>query len=125
MSVRFDVPERTVQQRLDALQSGNVVRCHRARIKEGIVDGSLAPDHFLRRARTDPLLATMKVRDALAATPTFGPERAQKVLRWARVAPTKTLGGMSSEQYGRLLQVIEDSCAPLMRRCWEWERERR
>jgi hypothetical protein len=50
--------------------------------------------------------ASAKVVDLLVSLPKIGQVKAHRILGHARIAPTKTLGGLSSRQRGELLNLI-------------------
>jgi hypothetical protein len=98
------VPERTIQQRMDALANANVIRVRRARLKR---------DLKARRASVFDVLAdppawveTMKVFDLLLAVPKIGRTKANKTLQGCVISPSKTVGGLSPRQRGVLLAVL-------------------
>lgn len=117
----IDAPERSTQQRRDALDTANRVRTYRAEMKRQIRERELPPDHFFRVGRRDPLLATMKLLEALKATPTIGVHKAPRVLQRAGMSPSRTLGGLSSAQFTRLMAALGEFPA-LMRRLEDWDR---
>lgn len=89
-------PERSLDQRLAALDRANEIRMARAQLKRDVKAG--------RRSVRDVLLdppdwaATMHVLDLLLAAPKVGRVKANKVLQLSRVSPSKTLGGMTTRQ---------------------------
>jgi hypothetical protein len=89
-------PDRLLTQRLDALQRANVVRTERALVKRDLKKGKLSIHTLL----LDPpaCLVTAKVFDVLLAVPSYGRVKASKVLRDCRIAPSKTMGGLSLRQ---------------------------
>lgn len=101
-------PERSLVQRMTALDSANRIRTHRADLKRDIKAGrESALDVILNlEERTDgPLLESMKVYDLLLAAPKFGRVKVNKVLVRARVSPSKTLGGLSPRQRAELVSL--------------------
>lgn len=89
-------PDRSLAQRMAALERANDVRTGRARLKRDIKAG--------RRDMIDVLLNppvcadTMKVFDLLLAAPKIGRVKANQVLVRARVSPSKTVGGLTQRQ---------------------------
>jgi hypothetical protein len=96
--------QRSLVQRMDALQRANEIRVRRAELKRAIKAG--------RVALADVLLSppdyaeTAKVFDLLLAAPRFGRVRANKLLVQARISPSKTVGGLSSRQREELVRLI-------------------
>jgi hypothetical protein len=97
-------PERSLQQRLDALERANDVRLYRAQMKRDIKAGKRCPRAVL--AAPGELVETMKVVDLLLAMPRVGRVKAHKVLGRARVSPSKTLGGLTERQRLELLSLL-------------------
>lgn len=98
------VPERTMAQRMDALQRANDIRIKRARLKKKIKAGKVSPARIV--AEPAPELHTMKLFDVLLATPKIGRVKANKIVQRARVSPSKTLGGLTDRQRGELLPQL-------------------
>lgn len=98
------VPERSLQQRLDALERANRVRTHRARLKKDIKAGRLSPIDVLLSG--DPLVANMKVMELLLAAPRIGRVKANRLLFVQRVSPSKTIEGISERQKTALVSAL-------------------
>jgi hypothetical protein len=96
---------RSHEQRRQALARANAVRIARAKLKKDLAAGhaDLAP------LIVDPpeFAASAKVVDLLVSLPKIGQVRAHQILNHARIAPTKTLGGLTSRQRGELLNLIQ------------------
>jgi len=103
--------DRTLEQRMDALEHANDVRVYRARMKKDVKAGRVPYDTFLARGPHDPLLRSMKIQDALRHMPGIGRVKADLFLKAAHVSPSKTLGGMSPAAWERLYLVLESSPA--------------
>jgi hypothetical protein len=99
--------ERSLEQRQHALLRANEIRTYRAEKKKQIHDGDLPADWFFAHGPHDPLLRSMKIKDALLATPSVGAVKADKILRRAGVSPSKTLSGLSGPAWERLYVVLE------------------
>lgn len=97
-------PERSLNQRMDALQRANDVRSRRASLKRDLKGGRQSIDRLL----LDPpeWLETAKVADMLMAVPKFGRVRAGKVLTQCRISASKTIGGLTPRQRAELVQVL-------------------
>jgi len=101
-------PEITDEQRHDALIRANKIRTYRAEKKKDVKAGREPFDFLLVRGPHDERLRTMKVREALLSMPGIGKERVDRMLQRAMVSPSKTLAGMSPQQWERLYRVLED-----------------
>jgi hypothetical protein len=107
MSTRqHQAPDRSYQQRMDALDKANTVRSKRKHIKRDLKAGRVQPLPLL----VDPpwWLDTFKVMDLLIALPKKGRIRADQVLRHHRISPSKTLGGLSDRQRQALAQHLRE-----------------
>lgn len=95
------VPERTLQQRRDALQEANRIRSQRADLKrrmkarkESALDLILEPPDYIE---------SMKVQDLMLAIPKYGKVKTNKTLQLAKISPSKTVGGMTDRQRTELV----------------------
>ncbi|OFW60517.1 MAG: hypothetical protein A2133_11590 [Actinobacteria bacterium RBG_16_64_13] len=97
-------PERSRQQRMDALRRANDIRSERARLKERLRTGELAIAEVLM----DPPSAvhTAKVLDLLLAVPKYGRVKANRLLERCRVSPAKTVNGLTPRQRKELLDML-------------------
>jgi hypothetical protein len=98
-------PERTLAQRLEALDRANVIRMHRAQLKRDLKAGRKG----LADVLSDPLCETMKLFDALVALPKYGRVKANVVLNRARISPSKTVGGLTQRQREELASRLQSS----------------
>ncbi len=97
-------PERSQQQRMDALRRANDIRSERARLKERLRTGDLVITDLLN----DPPLCvhTAKVLDLLLAVPKYGRVKANRLLERCRVSPAKTVNGLTPRQRKELLDML-------------------
>lgn len=101
---RSAAPQRSLAQRLDALERANLVRTRRAMLKKDLKAGR-ASIHMLLQQPPD-YVATAKVMDMLLAVPLYGRVKVNKVLAQCRISPTKTIGGLSERQRDELVKLI-------------------
>ena len=97
-------PERSLVQRMEALQRANDIRSRRAQLKRDLKAGR-TPIHELLLEPPDYLL-TAKVFDLLLAVPKYGRVKVNKILSQCRISPSKTLGGLSERQRGELVALL-------------------
>lgn len=99
------IPDRSLEQRMDGLRLANEVRSRRARLKRDIKAGRVD----VRAVLADPAdwQESMRVRDLLAVVPALGPVKVAKLMDRARIAPAKTLGGITERQRGELLTRLD------------------
>ncbi len=97
-------PERTLTQRLDALERANEVRTKRAALKRDLKGGRKTIVAVL----TDPpaYVETAKAFDMLLATPKLGRVKVNKLLTQCRISPSKTIGGLSVRQRDELVALL-------------------
>ncbi len=93
-------PERSPDQRIDALNRANEIRTLRAALKRDLKAGTMSIDALL----LDPpaCLQTAKVLDILLAVPKIGRVKAAAILDSCRVSPSKTFGGLTDRQRAEL-----------------------
>lgn len=88
--------DRSLQQRRDALEGANVIRCARAQLKRDVKAGRR---DALSAVLYPPSCAqSMHVIDLLLAVPKVGRVNANRILVRCRIAPSKTLAGLSERQ---------------------------
>jgi hypothetical protein len=97
-------PERSLLQRMDALQRANEIRTRRAQLKKDLKGGRVSI-HTLLREPPD-FVETAKVFDMLLAVPKYGRVKANKVLQQCRISPSKTIGGLSERQRSELVSML-------------------
>ncbi len=97
-------PERSLNQRMDALQRANEIRSRRAQLKRDLKGGRTSIHGLL----LDPpeWVETAKVFDMLLAVPKYGRVKANKVLTTCRISPSKTIGGLSQRQRDELIASL-------------------
>jgi hypothetical protein len=97
-------PERSLDQRMDALGKANAIRTRRAQLKRDLKGGRTS----IHKLLLDPpeWVETAKVFDMLLAVPKYGRVKANKVLNQCRISPSKTIGGLSERQRTELVQML-------------------
>ncbi|MFL5661355.1 MAG: integration host factor, actinobacterial type [Ktedonobacteraceae bacterium] len=90
------IPDRTLIQRMRALERGNRIRSQRAQLKRDLKTGRTSICDIL----LDPpaWVGNMKVVDALIACPRYGQVKANRILEACRISPAKAIGGITSRQ---------------------------
>ena len=94
-------PERSLLQRMDALQRANEIRTQRAKLKKDLKAGKTKIDVLL----LDPpeWLGSAKVFDIILAVPKYGRVKVNRILNQCRISPSKTIGGLSERQRAELV----------------------
>lgn len=97
-------PERSLLQRLDALDRANDVRTRRSRIKRDLKAGRESIHELL--LHPPECIETMKVWDLLLAVPKYGRVKVNEALTQVRISPSKTVCGMSPRQRDELVRLL-------------------
>lgn len=97
-------PERSLNQRMEALQRANDIRSRRAQLKRDLKAGRAAIHELL----LDPpeYLDSAKVFDLMLAVPKYGRVKVNKILSTCRISPSKTIGGLSQRQRTELVELM-------------------
>jgi len=97
-------PERSLVQRMEALQRANDIRSRRAQLKRDLKAGRQPIDELL--LEPPDYLETAKVFDLLLAVPKYGRVKVNKILSQCRISPSKTIGGLSQRQRAELIALM-------------------
>src|ERR1700742_2556660 len=97
-------PERSLVQRMEALQRANDIRSRRAQLKRDLKAGR-QPIHELLLEPPE-YLETAKVFDLLLAVPKNARVKVNKMLSQCTISPTKPIGGLSERQRRELAAFI-------------------
>ena len=97
-------PERSLNQRMDALQRANEIRTRRARLKRDLKAGRIKIHGLL--LEPPEYLLTAKVFDLLLAVPKYGRVKVNRILTHCRISPSKTIGGLSDRQRNELVGFL-------------------
>jgi hypothetical protein len=102
--LQAQAPERSLDQRMEALKRANDIRVQRARLKKELKDGRASIEAVL----LDPpdYVGTAKVIDMLMAVPKFGRVKAARLLNQCRISQSKTVGGLSDRQRAELVALF-------------------
>lgn len=108
--VALGAPERSLTQRMDALARANQIRVKRAQLKRDLKSGRRSIHSLL--LNPPAYVETAKVLDLLLAVPHLGRARAAKLLARARIAPSKTVGGLSERQRAEIIALLRTLTGP-------------
>ena len=97
-------PERSLVQRMEALQRANEIRTKRARLKKDLKGGRFSIHQLL--LEPPEYVETAKVVDMLLAVPKYGRVKVDKILRTCKISPSKTVGGLSERQRNELVSML-------------------
>jgi hypothetical protein len=103
-SITPQTPERSQQQRMEALRRANDIRSERARIKDRLRNGELTITDVL--VEPPGCIYTAKVLDLLLAVPKYGRVKANRLLERCRISPAKTVNGLTPRQRKELLDML-------------------
>jgi hypothetical protein len=96
--------QRSLDQRMDALERANEIRIKRAQLKRDLKAGRVSIHSLL--LNPPEYVETAKVFDMLLAAPKYGRVKVNKVLARCRIAPSKTIGGLSERQRSELVSLL-------------------
>jgi hypothetical protein len=97
-------PERSLVQRMEALERANQIRTRRAQLKRDLKGGRSSIHDLL--LEPPEFVETAKVFDMLLAVPKYGRVKVNKVLVQCRISPSKTIGGLSQRQRTELVSML-------------------
>ena len=97
-------PERSLDQRMEALRRANEIRVRRAQLKKDLKDGRVKVERIL--GNPPDYVETAKVFDILMAVPKFGRVKAARFLNQCRISQSKTVGGLSERQRAELIGLF-------------------
>jgi hypothetical protein len=83
----MSVPDRSLQQRMEALQNANEIRTYRANLKRDIKAGRADVVNLLINPPDE--IETMHIFDLMMAVPKLGRVKVNKVLSKCRISPSK------------------------------------
>jgi hypothetical protein len=97
-------PERSLDQRMEALRRANDIRTARAKLKKDLKASRASINSIL----LDPpeYVMTAKVFDMLLAVPKYGRVKTNRILNQCRISPSKTIGGLSERQRTELVSLL-------------------
>lgn len=89
---------------MTALARANEIRSRRAQLKRDLKAGRASIEALL----LDPpeYIETAKVFDILLTIPKYGRVKVSKLLSHCRIAPSKTIGGLSERQRRELISLL-------------------
>jgi hypothetical protein len=98
-------PERSLDQRMEALKRANDIRSKRAQLKRDLKASKVRIQTLLM----DPpeYVQTAKVIDMLMAVPKYGRVKTNRILTNCRISPSKTIGGLSERQRSELVSHLQ------------------
>jgi len=104
ISKSTETPERSPDQRMDALKRANDIRTARAKLKKDLKSGRVS---ILELLESPPeYILTAKVFDLLLAVPKYGRVKANRVLNRCRISPAKTVGGLTERQRKEMVSLL-------------------
>lgn len=97
-------PERSLTQRLDALENANIIRTQRSELKRKLRERRMTVYDLI----LDPpkYIETMKLFDLMLAVPKYGRVKVNKICTQCRISPSKTLGGLSERQREEVVKLL-------------------
>ena len=108
--MREQMPRRSAEQRLRALERANEIRLRRARLKRDLKAGRAQLAEILRDPPEYVLTAT--VFDLLLSVPKLGPVKAARLLRESTISRSQTVVGLSDRERSMLVGLLRRSSRP-------------
>ncbi len=102
--LQAQAPERSLDQRMEALKRANDIRVRRAKLKKELKEGQASIELVL--LEPPDYVETAKVLDMLMAVPKFGRVKAARLLNQCRISQSKTVGGLSDRQRAELVGLF-------------------
>lgn len=97
-------PERSLDQRMEALRRANEIRSARAQLKRDLKSGRVNMRDVI--AEPPDYVLTAKVYDMLLAVPKYGKVKATRFINHCRISQGKTVGGLSERQRNELVDLL-------------------
>src|ERR1700741_3445876 len=97
-------PERSLNQRMEALHRANAIRTRRAQLKRDLKAGRVSIHDLL--LEPPEYVETAKVFAMPLAVPKYGGVKENKVLVQCRISPSRTIGGLSQRQRTELVSML-------------------
>ena len=101
---QVQAPDRSLDQRMEALKRANDIRVKRAQLKKDLKAGRVRIEEIL--GDRPSYVETAKVFDMLMAVPKFGRVKAARFLNQCRISQSKTVGGLSERQRAELIGLF-------------------
>jgi len=100
------LPELSDEQRREALAKASAARLVRAEVKNRLRHSGASVAEVLAEAKTNEAIAKIKVLDLLQAIPGIGKLTAQQIMADLKIAESRRLRGLGSNQSAGLIAEI-------------------
>lgn len=100
------IPERSDEQRVQALEAALAVRVVRARLRAELKARTMSGVDVVEGATENPLWAALKVAWLLESLPGVGRIRAERLMTDLRIAPSRRIQGLGSRQRAALIAEL-------------------
>ena len=104
MTTATTKPDRSLEQRLEALERANYVRSRRSQLKRDLKHGHCSLLDVL--ASPPEYAQTMRIDALLIAAPKAGPVKAGKWLRQLGISPSRSIGDLSIARRAQLAALL-------------------
>jgi hypothetical protein len=104
--VSTSTPERSPDQRMDALDKANAVRVQRSHLKRDLKAGRVSIDTLI--LRPPAFLLTARIADFLLATPKWGRVKVTAAMKHCGAASSKTFAGLTDRQRMEMVRTIRE-----------------
>ena len=100
------IPDRTDDQRAEALRRAMAVRRERAALRAELKDGRVRAVDVIAGSPDNPAYAVLQVSWLLKALPGLGPVRADRIMTDIGISPTRRLQGLGERQRTELIAKL-------------------
>ncbi len=102
----MSAPDRTPEQRAQALAAARAVRQERALLRAALKSGATDGAALIAQSGEDDTWHGVRVRWLLESLPGIGPVRAAALMERAGIAPSRRLGGLSQRQRAAIAAAV-------------------
>ena len=102
----MSAPDRSPEQRTEALEAALAVRQERARLRAALKSRAVSPVTVIEQADDNPLWANLKVAWLLECLPGIGAVRADRILADVQIAPSRRIQGLGIRQRAALVAEL-------------------
>lgn len=106
------VPDRSVDERSEALHQALEARRRRAQVKEDLKQRKIDLVDVLKMADDDPVLMRTRVIDLLCALPRVGPKTALRIMAQVDISESRRIQGLGIRQREDLIALVGSTKKP-------------
>lgn len=100
------LPKLTPEERVAALEKAAQARRKRAALKQELKAGTKKLSQIIEMAKTDPVVAKLKVSSLLQSLPGIGPAKSEAIMEDAKISASRRVAGLGKHQEQRLIELF-------------------